>query len=71
MDKETKNKLKEVINNLEENDNLLLISNNTCCVIGNLRDIFKNVIIASFKEEAIKELIEAIKKLERGNKNEK
>ena len=63
MEKETKDKLKEVINNLEEDDNLLLISNNTCCVIGSLRDIFKNVIIASLKEEAIKKLIEEIKKL--------
>lgn len=40
MDKKTKDKLKGVINNLEENDNLLLISNNTCCILGNLRDIF-------------------------------
>ena len=63
MEKETKDKLKEVINNLDENDNLLLISNNTCCVIGSLREIFKNVIIASLKEEAIKKLIEEIKKL--------
>lgn len=63
MEKETKEKLKEVIDNLEEDDNILLITNNTCCIKGVLRNIFRNIILASLKESAIKNLIEEIKKL--------
>lgn len=63
MDKEAKEKLKEVIDNSEDDDNVLLINNTTCCVIGSLRDIFRNFILASLKQDAIKKLIEELKKL--------
>lgn len=67
MNKKTKIRLKEVIDNLKEDENVLLITNTTCCVIGNLRDIFTNIILASLESNGVKQLIELIKKLERGN----
>lgn len=63
MDKETKNKLKEIINNLENDDSVLLITNNHCCLIGTNRDIFANLILASLKEESLKQLIKLIKEI--------
>lgn len=63
MDKETKKKLKEVIDNLEDDDNVLLISNNIGCIIGDFRDIFRNFILASLKNDDVNNLMKLLKKL--------
>ena len=61
MDKETKKKLKEVIDNLEDDDNVFLITNNVCCIIGSLRDILRNFIVASLKNDDVNKLMQLLK----------
>ena len=63
MDKKTKIRLKEVIDNLKEDGNVLLITNDTCCMIGSIRNIFTNIILASLKSDELKQLIDLIKNL--------
>lgn len=63
MDKETKKGLKEVIDNLEDDDNVLLITNSTCCIIGIFSNIFRNVILASLKNDDVNKLMQLLKKL--------
>lgn len=66
MEKETKDKLKEVINELEENDNVFLITNNVCCIIGSLHVILENLITASLKNDNVDKLMQLLINLERG-----
>lgn len=66
MDKETKKKLKQIIDNLENDDNVFLITNNVCCIIGRLRNISRNFILASLKNDVVNNLMELLN-LERGN----
>lgn len=63
MDKETKDELKEVIDSLDDDDNVLLITNSTCCIIGILSNIFRNVILASLKNDDVNKLMQLLKKL--------
>lgn len=67
MNKKTKIRLKEVIDNLDEDENVLLITNDTCCIVGTIRNIFTNIVLASLNSDGVKQLMELIKKLERGN----
>lgn len=63
MEKKRKNELKQIIDNLENDDNLLLITNNYCCVVGTVRHIFGNLVIAAINQEPIKKLIKLIKEI--------
>lgn len=63
MDKKKKIRLKEVIDNLKEDENVLLITNDTCCMIGTIRNILTNIILASLENNKVKQLIEIIKNL--------
>ena len=63
MKKETKDELKEIIDNLEDDDNILLITNNICCLKGVFRDIFRNIILACLKNDDVNNLMQLFKKL--------
>ena len=63
MDKKTKIRLKEIIDELKENDNVLLITNDTCCMIGTIRNIFTNIMLASLKRDEVNKLLELLRKL--------
>ena len=63
MEKKTKNELKKIIDNLENDDNVLLITNNYSCIVGSAPHIFANLVIASLKQEPLKQLIKLIKEI--------
>ena len=65
MNKKTKNELRKIIDNLKENENenVLLITNDTCCMIGTIRNIFTNIILSSLQNDEVNKLLELIKKL--------
>ena len=63
MDNKTKNELRKIIDNLKEDENVLLITNDTCCMIGTIRNIFNNIILSSLQNDEVKQLLQLLRKL--------
>ena len=63
MKKKKKRKVKEMIDNCEENDSLLLISNDGVAIIGSIRDIVSNIMFAKLKNDVLSKIIDILKKL--------
>lgn len=63
MKEEEKRKVKEMIDNCEENDSLLLISNGGVAIIGSIRDIVSNIMFAKLQNDVLSKIIDILKKL--------
>ena len=63
MDNKTKDELRKIINNLKKDENVLLITNDTCYMIGTIRNIFTNIILSSLQNDEVKQLLQLLRKL--------
>lgn len=63
MEKEDKRKIKEIIDNCEQDESILLITDDNVVVIGSLRQIISNIMFGKLKNEVLSNIIDILKKL--------
>ena len=63
MDQKDKEKLKQIIDNCQKDDSLLLVTKNTTAFIGTIRDIVSTIMFAKLDHDELSKIIDILKKL--------